>query len=45
MTAPAPQVLTVVAPTVPGTYVLDVTLKTTAGQSLPPVVLDVTVTA
>jgi putative alpha-1,2-mannosidase len=43
VTAPAPQVLTIVAPTVPGTYVLDVTLKTTAGQSLPPVVLDVTV--
>jgi predicted alpha-1,2-mannosidase len=45
VTAPASQVLTIVAPTVPGTYVLDVTLKTTAGQSLPPVVLDVTVTA
>jgi hypothetical protein len=43
VTAPATQVLTIVAPTVPGTYVLDVTLKTTAGQSLPPVVLDVTV--
>jgi hypothetical protein len=45
VTDPAPQVLTIVAPTVPGTYVLDVTLKTSAGQSLPPVVLDVTVTA
>jgi hypothetical protein len=45
LTAPAPQPLTIVAPTVPGTYVLDVTLKTTSGQALPPVVLDVTVTA
>jgi hypothetical protein len=43
--APALQVLTIIAPTVPGTYVLDVSLKTTAGQSLPPIILDVTVTA
>jgi hypothetical protein len=45
LTAPAPQLLTIVASTVPGTYVLDVTLKTTSGRALPPVVLDVTVTA
>jgi hypothetical protein len=37
-------VLTIGASTIPGSYVLDVHLRTTTGQNLPSVVLDVNVT-
>jgi hypothetical protein len=45
LTPPAAQMLTIIASTVPGTYVLDIDLKTASGQTLPPVVLDVDVTS
>jgi predicted alpha-1,2-mannosidase len=44
LTAPAPQTITIITSTVPGTYVLDIDLKASTGQALPPVVLDVVVT-
>jgi putative alpha-1,2-mannosidase len=44
LAAATPQALTVVASTLPGSYVLDIDLTTTAGRALPPVVVDVTVT-
>jgi hypothetical protein len=37
-------VLTIGASTIPGTYVLDIDLKTTTGLAVPPIVLDVKVT-
>jgi predicted alpha-1,2-mannosidase len=44
LTAPATQTITIVSSTIPGTYVLDIDLKTSTGQALPTVVLDVDVT-
>jgi hypothetical protein len=43
LTAPAIQTVSVATSTTPGSYTLNITMKTSGGQVLPPVVVDVTV--